>query len=146
MDQADELKRLFENRIGMSEPRFVGRTCMGRIEKDLMGKIEFDRSPLDPDYTRLKVSVLERTRGTVDQMTFLMSDVIGMKRQDKKNVIPGFSVCNGSTSWNCRITEEDRKKLVEAVNGYLEMFQSVEEKQTQDQNLGTGALPGNILS
>lgn len=146
MDQIDELKRIFENRTCMSEARFMGRTCMGRIERDLMGKIEFDRSPMDFDYSRLKVSVIERTRGTVDQMTFLMSDVIGVKQSNKKSVIPSFSVCEGAISWNCRLTEDDRKKLAESVNGYLEMFQSMEEKQTQDQNLEAGALPGNIIS
>ena len=66
MDQIDELKRIFENRTCMSENRFVGRTCMGRIDRDLMGKIEFDRSPMDFEYSRLKVSVIERTRGIVD--------------------------------------------------------------------------------
>ena len=146
MDQIDELKRIFENRTCMSENRFVGRTCMGRIDRDLMGKIEFDRSPMDFEYSRLKVSVIERTRGIVDQMTFLMSDVIGLKRSDKKRVIPSFSVSGGAITWNCRITEDDRKKLAEAVNGYLEMFQSVEEKQTEDQNLEVGVLPGNIIS
>ena len=41
MGHIDELKRLFENRIVMSENKFFGRTCMGRIENGLMGKIEF---------------------------------------------------------------------------------------------------------
>ena len=146
VEHLDELKRMFENRTCMSENRFVGRTCMGRIDRDLMGKIEFDRSPMDIEYSRIKVSVIERTRGTVDQMTFLMSDVIGLKRSNKKRVIPSFSVSGGAIFWNCRITEDDRKKLSEAVNGYLEMFQNMEEMQTQDQNMETGALPSNIIS
>ncbi len=65
-----------ENRICMSESRFVGRTCMGRINRDLMGKIEFVQSPMDFEYSSLKVSVIERIRGTIYQVKFLCFQVI----------------------------------------------------------------------
>lgn len=48
--------------------------------------------------------------------------------------------------------EADYEKLAEAVNGYLEMFQSEElvqgqkEGEAQGQEVQSGALPGNILT
>ena len=36
---------------------------------------------MDSGYTRLTVSVLERTNGLVDQMKFLISDVTGLKQE-----------------------------------------------------------------
>lgn len=90
MGHIDELKRLFENRIAMRETKFFGRTCMGRIEDGLMGKIEFHNNSGRAFFPHLKVSVFERTNGMVDQMIFLMMDVIGEKQKNGSAIIPAF--------------------------------------------------------
>lgn len=144
MGHIDELKRLFEKRIAMREPKFFGRTCMGRIEDGLMGKIEFHNNSGRAFFPHLKVSVFERTNGMVDQMTFLMMDVIGEKQKNGSAIIPALIHSEGKLVWNFDITEEDCKELVDAVNEYLEMFQSLEERQAQLQN--SHALPDHVLS
>ncbi|MBS6953759.1 MAG: hypothetical protein KH230_11060 [Enterocloster asparagiformis] len=144
MGHIDELKRLFENRIAMRETKFFGRTCMGRIEDGLMGKIEFHNNSGRAFFPHLKVSVFERTNGMVDQMIFLMMDVIGEKQKNGSATILALIHSEGKLVWNFDITEEDCKKLVDAVNEYLEMFQSLEERQAQIQN--SYALPDHVLS
>lgn len=144
MGHIDELKRLFENRIAMRETKFFGRTCMGRIEDGLMGKIEFHNNSGRAFFPHLKVSVFERTNGMVDQMIFLMMDVIGEKQKNGSAIIPALIHSEGKLVWNFEITEEDCKELVDAVNEYLEMFQSLEERQAQIQN--SHALPDHVLS
>lgn len=144
MGHIDELKRLFENRIAMRETKFFGRTCMGRIEDGLMGKIEFHNKSGRAFFPHIKVSVFERTNGMVDQMIFLMMDVIGEKQKNGSATIPALIHSEGKLVWNFDITEEDCKELVDAVNEYLEMFQSLEERQAQIQN--SHALPDHALS
>ncbi len=144
MGHIDELKRLFENRIAMSETKFFGRICMGRIEDGLMGKIEFHNTSGREFFPHLKVSVFERTNGMVDQMTFLMMDVIGEKQKNGCAIVPALIHSEGELVWNFDITEGDCKELVDAVNEYLEMFQSLEERQAQLQN--SHALPDHVLS
>ncbi|WP_180994580.1 hypothetical protein [Clostridium sp. chh4-2] len=143
MGHIDELKRLFENRIAMSETKFFGRTCMGRIGDGLIGKIEFHNTSGREFYPHIKVSVFERTNGMVDQITFLMMDVIGKNQKNDSAIIPALIHSEGKLVWNFDITEEDRKELVDAVNEYLGMFQSLEERQAQLQN--SHALPDHVL-
>lgn len=154
MVTSEELKRMFENRIALQEVRYVGRTCFGRLDGELRGKVELVRGPMDLGFTRMHVSVLERTRGLVDEMKFLISDVIGLKKglYENRLLSPAFHIIDNEGSWNCEMGEADYEKLAEAVNGYLEMFQSEElvheqkEGEAQGQEVQSGALPSNILT
>lgn len=151
---SEELKKMFEGRIAMQDMHYVGKACYGRLDENLRGKIELGQGLLDSGYTRLTVSVLERTNGLVDQMKFLISDVTGFKKEadGERMVGPELNSYEDSIWWNCEIGEADYQKIAEAVNGYLSLFQSEElvqgqkegESQTQDEQVG--ALPGNILT
>lgn len=151
---SEELKKMFEGRITMQDMHYVGKACYGKLEENLRGKIELGQGFLDSGYTRLTVSVLERTNGLVDQMKFLISDVTGFKKETdgERMAGPELNSYEDSIWWNCEIEEADYQKIAEAVNGYLSLFQSEElvqgqkegESQTQDEQVG--ALPGNILT
>ena len=109
---------------------------------------------MDSGYTRLTVSVLERTNGLVDQMKFLISDVTGLKQETEGERMAGPELRSYKDSvwWNCEMEEEDYQKIAEAVNGYLSLFQSEElvqgqkEGESQGQNEQVGVLPSNILT
>ena len=151
---SEELKKMFEGRIAMQDMHYVGKACYGRLEENLRGKIELGQGFLDSGYTRLTVSVLERTNGLVDQMKFLISDVTGLKQETEgeRMIGPELSSYKDSVWWNCEMEEADYQKIAEAVNGYLSLFQSEElvqgqkEGESQRQNEQAGALPGNILT
>lgn len=143
MDHVNALKQLFENRLSMSETRFVGRTCLGKIENDLMGKIEFGSFPRSDFYAYLNVSVLERTNGIVDQITFALSDVIGIKQVNGTETIPGLIFKGGQLSWDFDITEADCQELAETVNRYFGMFQRMTAEQTPAHC--AGALPDHVI-
>ena len=80
----------------------------------------------------------------VDQMTFLMMDVIGEKQKNGCAIIPALIHSEGKLVWNFDITKGDSKELVDVGNEYLEMFQSLEERQDQVHN--SHALPDHVLS
>ena len=153
---SEELKKMFEGRIEMQDIHYVGKACYGRLEENLRGKIELGQGFMDSGYTRLTVSVLERTNGLVDQMMFLISDVTGLKKETngERMAGPELSSYKDSVWWNCEIDEADYQKIAEAVNGYLSLFQSESEELVQGQKEGkvqvqdeqAGLLPGNILT
>ena len=151
---SEELKKMFEGRIEMQDIHYVGKACYGRLEENLRGKIELGQGFMDSGYTRLTVSVLERTNGLVDQMKFLISDVTGLKQENdgERMAGPELSSYKDSVWWNCEMEEADYQKIAEAVNGYLSLFQLeelVHEQQkgeVQVQEVQEGALPSNILT
>ena len=93
MSVEEEIKKILENKISMREVRYIGRTCFGKIDENLRGKIELTKGPLENRFSRIQISVLERTNGLVDQMTFLISDVTGLKQDmdHDKLVYPALS-------------------------------------------------------
>ena len=151
---SEELKKMFEGRIAMQDMHYVGKACYGRLEENLRGKIELGQGFMDNGYTRLTISVLERTNGLVDQMKFLISDVTGLKQEiDGERIAgPELRSYKDSVWWNCEMEETDYQKLAEAVNGYLSLFQLEElvhgqqKGEVQGQEVQTGALPSNILT
>lgn len=146
MAVAEEIKKILENKISMREVRYIGRTCFGKIDENLRGKIELTKGPLENGFSRIQISVLERTNGLVDQMTFLISDVTGLKQDmdHDKLVYPVLSTYEDWSGWNCNMTEGDYQNIAEAINGYLELFQSEELHQGQEIEL-PGTLPSNII-
>ena len=151
---SEELKKMFEGRIAMQDMHYVGKACYGRLEENLRGKIELGQGFMDNGYTRLTISVLERTNGLVDQMKFLISDVTGLKQEiDGERIAgPELRSYKDSVWWNCKMEEVDYQKIAEAVNGYLSLFQLEElvhgqqKGEVQGQEVQTGALPSNILT
>lgn len=143
-----------DGRIAMQDMNYVGKACYGRLDENLRGKIELGQGFLDSGYTRLTVSVLERTNGLVDQMKFLISDVTDLKQENdgERMAGPELSSYKDSVWWNCKMEETDYQKIAEAVNGYLSLFQSEElvqgqkEGESQGQNEQVGVLPSNILT
>ena len=150
MAVSEEMKRLLGQRISMREAHYIGRTCLGKIDESLRGKIELTKGPLENGFSRIQVSVLERTSGLVDQMTFLIRDVTGLKREvdDNKLVYPMLSTYENRSNWNCDMTEEDCQKIAEAINGYLELFQSEDLHQgQQEQEMDqSGALQAILIT
>ena len=115
---SEELKKMFEGRIAMQDMHYVGKACYGKLEENLRGKIELGQGFLDSGYTRLTVSVLERTNGLVDQMKFLISDVTGLKQETEGERMAGPELRSYKDSvwWNCEMEEEDYQKIAEAVS------------------------------
>lgn len=142
---SEELKKMFDGRIALQDMHYVGKACYGKLEENLRGKLELELGFLAGGYSRISVSVLERTSGLVDQMKFLISDVTGLKvGADGRPVCPALSSYEDSSQWNCEMGEADYQKIAAAVNGYLSLFQSEELVHGQEEQVG--ALPGNVLT
>lgn len=126
----NEIREVFERELLMKNIHFIGFTCMGRIEGDLLGKIALGG-------TAIRVSILDRTSGLVDEMKFYISDVIGGSVDEYgKYVQPSLENIDGSSWWNCKMEEQNYQLITDALNGYLEMFQSEVQTQEAKQRFG----------
>lgn len=135
MNALAEIREVFERELSMKDIHFIGRTCMGRIEGNLRGKIDILGASI-------RISILDRTSGLVDEMRFLMSDVTGcMLNKEGRYITPNLHFIDGTSWWNCSMEEQAYHKIADAINGYMEMFQS--EAQTQETEQGMG-MASNI--
>lgn len=75
-----ELQKLFADGKIISEPKFVGRSCTGKLDADLRVRVQFVTSGFADHYDAISVTVLNRTDGVVDRLRIRLRDVLGQKQ------------------------------------------------------------------
>ena len=87
-----ELRTLFKDGQTFDAPSFVGRACLGTLGKDLRVRVEFDTNGIVDHYGTLKISVLNRTGGSVDTLAIGLKELLGMK------AVPAIPI--SATAWS----------------------------------------------
>lgn len=130
-----ELKRIFEEDMGLSDIRIVGNACYGRLSGDIRMKAAFATGRVADQYEMLKITMLNRQEGPIDSVALHFSDLWGRKRADNPNFPDGVSPHiwkdGGNVRWYVyKPTEADYRRLSGAVSDYLDVFQEpVQEPQ-----------------
>lgn len=78
-DFEKELRKLFADGQIISEPKFVGHSCTGKLDADLRVRVQFVTSGFADHYDAISVTVLNRTDGVVDRLRIRLRDVLGQK-------------------------------------------------------------------
>ena len=99
-------------------------------------KIQFVTTGIANQYSALRLTVLNRQAGDVDNLLLRFSDLFGKKMVNNPNfrdgVIPHIWDDYGKVDWYVyHPNSRDYQKLTDAVSDYLEVFQ--EQSQTADQ-------------
>lgn len=122
-----ELRKLFEDGQVVPSPKFAGRICLGDLGGDLRVRAEFVTA--NTGYSdALRLTVLKRTDGEVDQLVLGFRNVIGMKQSSTDpKLAREVSLCIqnncGTMEWNpFPPTVADYQALRQAAGDYLEMF------------------------
>lgn len=128
-----ELKRLLENKTDISDVKFVGRVCYGRISDKLRVRIEFVTIGIAEHYEALKATIINRNDGSVDVLTLRFSDILGKKPvvnpNFKDGICPYIWRYGEKTEWYIYTpTEADFRTIREALNNYIDVFR----EQTQE--------------
>ena len=115
---------------------FVGRACYVRLSDMNRAKIQFISTGIASHYDTLRLTVLNRQEGEVDNLLLRFSDLLGKKMVNNPNfrdgVIPHIWDDYGKVDWYVyNPNSRDYQKLIDAVSDYLEVFQ--EQSQTADQ-------------
>jgi len=124
--------------VGPQHPdvTYVGRACYVRLSDMNRAKIQFITGGIASHYDALRLTVLNRQEGDVDNLVLRFSDLLGKKMVDHPNfrngVMPHVWDDHGKAGWYpCNPTSRDYQTLSNAVNDYLEVFQ--EQTQTAEQ-------------
>ncbi len=114
-----ELRKLFQESELFYEAMFCGKMMIGKIDTDIRAKIEFISTHIHKHYDALKVSILNRTDGSVDTSVFRFVDMIGMKNGYE----PYFwddEHCNGW--YGFYPSRKDYDIISSTVHDYMSMF------------------------
>ena len=84
-----ELQKLFGGDKLFAHTRIVGNTCYGRLTDDIRVKINFQTGIVASHYDRLKVTLLNRNEGVIDNMVLRFRDLWGIKQVSNPNFREG---------------------------------------------------------
>ena len=122
-----ELNRLFGDGTLMDRPVVIGKACYGQLGGDLRVRAEFVSLNVYEQYNALRLTILNRTDGKVDQLTLPFSAVWGRKPVNNRNftegIIPYIWVDRGKPEWYVyKPTKQDMDRLRESCKSYLDVF------------------------
>lgn len=130
-----ELKRIFEEDMGLSDIRIVGNTCYGRLSGDIRMKAYFDTYGVANRYEVLKITMVNRHEGPIDSLALRFFDLWGRKRAGNPRLYAGIYpyMCNDGNGMEWFVykpTESDYRQLSRAVSDYLDVFREPVQEQT----------------
>ena len=120
-----ELRQMFGDAENISDPKFVGRTMLGKLDDDLLAKAQFISTYVSKHYDAIQVSIINRTDGVVDKETMVFGDIIGMKLtrcSDKVNPYM-WEESSGKAYWYTSISLTEKAQIADTVLDYVGMFQ-----------------------
>ena len=132
-----ELRKIVEPNY--PDATYVGRACYVRLNEMNRAKIQFITGGIASHYDVLRLTILNRQEGDVDNLVLRFSDLLGKKMVSNPNfrdgVMPHIWDDHGKVDWYVyHPTSQDYQKLSGAVNDYLDIFQEqVQTASTQPQ-------------
>ena len=122
-----ELRKLAEHIADLSDKKFVGRACFGKLTDSLRVRMEFVTQGIADHYTAVKATIINRNDGPVDILTLQFSDLLGKKTVSNPNfkngIYPHIWNSGDKTEWYVyKPTKADYEQISESLNDYLDMF------------------------
>ena len=119
-----EMRNFFGNSELLQDAHFCGRTCLARLDEDLRVKLQLTTTGIIDQYDAIKLSIINRTDGVVDQQLFRFSDIIGKQLRNGKDAIePHIWEYDGKPSWYLPITRVNRTQIADTILDYVGMYQ-----------------------
>ena len=121
-----ELRKIVSPRY--PDATYVGRACYVRLSEMNRAKIQFISTHIASQYDALRLTILNRDEGAVDNLVLRFSDLLGKKHTSNPNfrdgVIPHlWDDCGKVAGYVYQPSSRDYQELSDAVGSYLEVFQ-----------------------
>ncbi len=124
-----ELRNLFGNSSMLRDAHYCGRTCLAKLDENLRVKLQFTTTGYADHYDAIKLAVINRTDGVVDQQLFRFSDIIGQQAVEGRDPInPHIWDYKGRLEWYRPISQEQRSQIANTILDYVEMYQEETEE------------------
>ena len=78
-----ELRKIIGQSTAAADASYVGRSCFVRLNPDLRAKLTFITMVITSHYEALKMTILTRKEGEVDNTVLRFSDLLGKKAGDE---------------------------------------------------------------
>ena len=128
-----ELRKIFANSDTLENPTYVGRSCFGVIGKDLRARVEFVIDGTIDHYSALRITILNRTNGTVDQMKIRLDEILGKQAVSNPSFPAGVSpyiwIYNEPEWYVFKPGPKDYQKMHDTISSYLDVFRVKEERK-----------------
>ncbi len=119
-----ELRDLFGSSTTLRDAHYCGRTCLAKLDEDLRVKLQFTTTGYADHYDAIKLAVINRTDGVVDQQLFRFSDIIDQQHSPgMMSVTPQIWDNNGKPEWYRPISQEQRSQIANTILDYVGMYQ-----------------------
>jgi hypothetical protein len=112
-----ELKKMTAKVSLLKNPKLVGRACIARLTETTTVKATFTTLGVAENYPAIRITVLNRSEGKIDEIVIRFSD-----HWAGKDTIHAWTYCGESEWYNYRPTTADYTKIAKAITDYLENF------------------------
>lgn len=119
------LRELFDKSQLLQDPKYTGRTCLARLDKDLRVKLSFVENGVAGEYTAICASIINRTDGLVDKQTFRFRDMVPARSRETLfgRDYPYIWICDGKAEWYGQpLTQKEQRQVRDAILDYVEMY------------------------
>lgn len=153
----NELRKIFGNDDMFSNTKYISGVCYGELDNELKVKCKIDDSCVRGNYDVLKISVINRKDGVVDNHTIQFFDVWGRlpvpgNPNFKEGVAPHIWAYDGKTEWYAAAPKERHYEILkENVKNYLDIFRdksielepkpSIKKQLSDNKNISTQKKP-----
>lgn len=122
-----ELRKIVSSKY--PDASYMGRACYVRLDEMNRAKLQFITMGVSNQYSALRMTILNRQKGEVDNLVLRFSDLLG-----KRNSSPYIWDDHGKVDWYIyHPSRQDYQALTDAVSEYLGIFQ--EQEQTWQQTM-----------
>ena len=119
-----ELRDLFGSSPTLRDAHYCGRTCLAKLDQDLRVKLQFTSTGYADHYNAIKLAIINRTDGVVDQQLFRFADIIDQQHSPgMMSVTPQIWDDNGKPEWYRPISQEQRSQIANTILDYVGMYQ-----------------------
>ena len=129
----NELRKIFENSYTLENPTYVGRACFGDIGEDLRARVEFVIDGTVDHYSALRITVLNRTNGTVDQMKVRLDEILGKQAVSNPNfphgVSPHIWIYQQPEWYVFKPGPKDYQQMHDCISRYLDVFREKDARK-----------------
>lgn len=130
-----ELRKIVEPNY--PDATFIGRACYVHLDEMNRAKIQFISTKISGQYDALRISILNRQEGDVDNLLLRFLDLLGKKMTSNPNFRDGVNphIWDGCDKINWYVyqpTGKDYQILSDSVARYLDVF--MEQTQITDQS------------
>lgn len=119
-----EMRQMFGDTDIIAEPKFIGKTMLGKLDDELRVKLQFISTNTPKHYDALRVSIINRTDGVVDTETIKFGDTIGLRKDNSGNTIhPYIWENNNQGMWYTSVTLSEKAQIADSILDYVGMYQ-----------------------